>query len=146
MTRSLYGDGDTTSAPSSLSLEEKVNRLLSDSTMIKSELSTTKLQMKSDNGHLQSEIEHLSQGLTIQMKSLTDTLAAQMNAVNAQIAVLNANMESRMDRFENRFLSRMLFATFGVAVIGVGGAVTAAVLRYPNPVVQTAEAPAVKQL
>ncbi|KAL2406667.1 hypothetical protein ABEF93_007957 [Exophiala dermatitidis] len=34
-----------------------------------------------------------------------------------------------MDRFENKFLFRMLFAVFGLAIIGISGPLTAVLLR-----------------
>jgi len=60
-----------------------------------------------------------------------------VETVSAQIGVLNGNMESRLDKFENRFLFRMLFAVFGVVVIGVSGTVAATLLRFQTPAIQT---------
>ncbi|KIW96617.1 uncharacterized protein Z519_02008 [Cladophialophora bantiana CBS 173.52] len=92
-------------------------------------------------------MKHLGHSITTEMKFFSET-------ISAQIKVLNTSMESRMDKFENRFLFRMLFAAFGVVIIGVGGTVTAAILRYQTPTaqtptvqtpaVQTAQAPTVK--
>jgi peptidoglycan hydrolase CwlO-like protein len=56
---------------------------------------------KIDN--IQSKMIYLNNNLTTQMKSFIET-------VSAQISVLNANIHSRLDKFENRFLFRMLFA------------------------------------
>jgi uncharacterized phage infection (PIP) family protein YhgE len=88
---------------------------------IQSEMEATKSDMKSDMTQLtgkinniqsemtatKSEMAHLNNNLTTQMKSLVET-------VSAQISVLTSNMESRLDKFENRFLFRMLFAVSGL--------------------------------
>jgi hypothetical protein len=54
-------------------------------------------------------MNHLNNNITTQMKSFIET-------VSAQISTLNANMDSRLDKFENRFLFRMLFAVSGLRI------------------------------
>jgi hypothetical protein len=48
-------------------------------------------------------MKRLNNNLTTQMKSFMET-------VSTQISVLNASINSRLDKFENRLLFRMLFA------------------------------------
>jgi hypothetical protein len=99
---------------------------------------------------------HLNNNLTTQMKSFTET-------VSAQISVLTANMDSRLDKFEDRFLfpialrckwtSAYLLYThclliitkvFSVTVVGAA----ASYLRSQTPVIQTSaiQTPAVQTL
>jgi peptidoglycan hydrolase CwlO-like protein len=99
-TDSLNDDSYATPSPHfSASLDDKVNNMKSEMAATKSDMAH--LTGKIDN--IQSEMAHLNNNLTTQMKSFIET-------VSAQISVLNANMDSRLDKFENRFLFRMLFA------------------------------------
>jgi uncharacterized protein YPO0396 len=72
----------------------------------------TQLTGKIDN--IQSEMTHLNNNLTTQMKSFIETVSAQISVLTANMDTNNANMESRLDKFENRFLFRMLFAVSGL--------------------------------
>jgi septal ring factor EnvC (AmiA/AmiB activator) len=97
-------------------LARNINDMKSDIAATKSEIAVTKSDMtrltgKIDNTQLEtaamkSEITRLNSNLTTQMKCFTE-------AISAQLSVLNASMESRLDKFENRFLFRMLVAVSG---------------------------------
>ena len=63
---------------------------------------------------LDTEIKSLNNNLTTQMKSFIETVSAQISVLTANMNTNNANMESRLDKFENRFLFRMLFAVSGL--------------------------------
>ncbi|OAP55645.1 hypothetical protein AYL99_09797 [Fonsecaea erecta] len=138
---------DISSAPqSSRSLDDKLNYFNKELTATKSEvtnligslqkqegkadskfirLESEMTSLKSEMTSLKSEMGHLNENLTMQMKSFTETMSAQ-------ISVLNANMESRLDKFENRFLFGMVFAIFSVSVVAIGGTVAATFKRSPN--------------
>src|SRR5947207_4425543 len=114
----------------------------------KSEMAAMKLDMthliwKIDN--IQSDMAHLNTNVMTQLKSFIET-------ISAQISVLNANMDSRLDKFENCFLFRMLFPVrglcvfycfliimrvFNMAVLGVRGTVATSYLRSQTPAFQT---------
>jgi chromosome segregation ATPase len=115
-------------------LTGNINDMKSEMAATKSEMATTKSNMAHLTGKIdnirsematKSEMTQLNNNLTTQMKSFTETVSAQINVLTAnmesKISVLNANMntnnanmESRLDKFENRFLFRMLFAVSGL--------------------------------
>jgi len=112
-TRLIYSDPD---AAQSILLKEKVDRLNTESNLIKSEIRITKTEMRSDIALLRSELTSLNNNLTTQLKCLTDTISAQNT-------VLSTNIELRMHTFENRFVFRMLFVGIGVIMVGVGATI-----------------------
>ncbi|EXJ56833.1 hypothetical protein A1O7_07177 [Cladophialophora yegresii CBS 114405] len=136
-TRSLYsGDKDIGSPPqSSRSLDEKLNYFNKELTATKSEVarlveSIQTNESKSDLkfARLESEMMHLNKNLTAQMNSFTETVSAKISVLTANMSASNADMKSRLDRFENRFLFRMLFAIFSVAIVAMGGTVATTLL------------------
>jgi hypothetical protein len=62
------------------------------------------------NINLNLQMKSLSENLNLQMKSLSENLTAQLNTFNAQLSTLTETQAARLDRFENKFLFRMLFA------------------------------------
>jgi hypothetical protein len=73
----------------------------------------TKSEVKSEIAVLTGKINSLDTNITTQMKSLGETVSAQISVLNANLQSRDAHMESRLDKFENRFLFRMLFAVSG---------------------------------
>ena len=65
---------------------------------------------------IDTEMKSLSNNLTMQMKNLIDTVSTQIDALNANMELRTVNMDSRLDKFENRFLFRMLFAVSGLRI------------------------------
>jgi hypothetical protein len=123
-TRKTYHSASTAkSSPHfSASLDGKVNN-------IQSEMAATKSATKSEMAHLarkidmiDTEMKSLSNNLTMQMKNLIETVSTQIDAINANMELRTVNMElnmdSRLDKLENRFnlLFGMLFAVSGLRI------------------------------
>ncbi|OAP65715.1 hypothetical protein AYL99_01687 [Fonsecaea erecta] len=136
--RLLSGDKDTGSAPHfSRNLDDKLNYFNKELTATKSEMA--RLVDKSDMrfASLESEIRHLRSEVKSDMAHLRSEVKSDMAHLRSDMTHLEKNITmeigSRLDKFENRFLIRMVFAAFVV----VGGTVAATILRNPNPAVQT---------
>jgi uncharacterized phage infection (PIP) family protein YhgE len=65
---------------------------------------------------IDTEMKSLSNNLTMQIKNLLNTVSTQIDALNANMELRTVNMDSRLDKFENRFLFRMLFAVSGLRI------------------------------
>jgi septal ring factor EnvC (AmiA/AmiB activator) len=130
-TRKTYHSASTAkSSPHfSASLDGKVNNIQSEMAATKSEMKSGTAATKSEMAHLarqinmiDTEMKSLSNNLTMQMKNLIDTVSTQIDALNANMELRTANMElnmdSRLDKLENRFnlLFGMLFAVSGLRI------------------------------
>jgi hypothetical protein len=76
-----------------------------------------KLEMtatKSDVAHLTRKSDNFNNNITTQMRSFAETVSAQMSVLNTDMASRDAKMDSRVGKFEDRFLFRMLFAVSGL--------------------------------
>lgn len=104
------GGNDTGSVPqSTTSLDDKLDYFNKELTAMKSEmkrfaesLDTKESISNLKLARLESEMMHLNKNLTTQMTSFCEK-------ISAKISVLDANMESRLDKFESRFLFRIVF-------------------------------------
>ncbi|EHY59590.1 uncharacterized protein HMPREF1120_07575 [Exophiala dermatitidis NIH/UT8656] len=78
---------------------------------------------------LRTDVNHLSTSMDLKFKNLSQAVSSQLAVFGAELNTLVTTQTAKMDRFENKFLFRMLIAVFGLAVIGISGPVTAVVLH-----------------
>src|SRR5437763_1390189 len=103
----LHDDGYAPPFPQvSSSPDEKANR-------VKPEIA----RFTRNINDMESEVEATKSGIVLLNSNVTTQLKSCIEIASAQISVFNANMNSRQDKFENRFLFRMLFPVSGLLCV-----------------------------
>ena len=80
---------------------------------IRSKMEVTKSDMKSDMARLTGKIDNIQSDMAAvksNMAQLTTQMKSFIETVSAQISVLNANVDLKLAKFENRFYFRMFWA------------------------------------
>ena len=94
--------------------------------------------------HLASNVNNIQSQMAtkLEMSHLTSKISIMDREINARFNVLEANMISRLEKFENRFLFRMLFTVsvfvfamhcFLIIIKVISVAVAASYLRIQAP-------------